>query len=356
MASTLIKISCVALLGARAVAVNAGPFPFSNMLPFARAEAANEEVPNNQELKHVEHVHKQLEVHPKLQALTRTRTATKSATAPKAGNHPTKLLTASGIAKLITQKEGLLKSSSIAMDNYAKALADAQAIVQERKRTAKYGEQAVMAVETELIKLRNAKQDMMEATKMDINRSPLDPAYKVSRSNVSKAEAHVLAAETRVGKANGRAVSLGKQAKVAAARLQQSLADKVKYGEEMRTALTSAQGLEKLLMDSLEQHKVEMQKLVGRVAILEKQDAALASAMDHANTVLAIRDATSASTAAGTQRSVAEPNQDPHATTNQHAPAKKTSSTSTVTQASSELIAEETSSTSLAKETTRNST
>lgn len=266
-------MSCVVLLRVGAVAFNVGGWPFGNLLPFVDNLQSTDNAPKNHDPKSAVPLHAGLEVATQKDAW-RLNNSLANVDLSAAKN-----LNVSAISKMVERREALLKSSSIATERYASNLAAAQAIFKEQKRAQKAEEQAEAVVERELVKLRSTKELMMEVTKNDINRSPLDPLYSASRNNVSKAGLHVTAAEERVATANGREMSIKKDVTAAASKLREALEDKAKYGKEMKATLNEANNLEILLEGAQEQRKIQMQSLETNAAELEDHYAAWMAAI-----------------------------------------------------------------------------
>lgn len=327
MAATTTKVLCMALVlpGARAAAINAaaasrsapaqGGFPLSSLLPFlhvASKDEAPKDAAKNAAAK--DDVAKDgvakdgntpaaarkkapkadakparasvVEAHEGLEAPLKASTNVLVASTSRASKPPTKSAhtgtLSDTIDKLIQKKEALLRRSSIALENYARAFLDAQN-TDEAQRMAKISEEhAEASVESELAKLRDAKRELAGDAKKELNSSPLEASYSAAQNQLIKAEQRVATAEGRVSIESRRATSFEKELEEATSRMEKSWGEKNKYAEEVKVLLAQALELATQLKDAEERHELQMHTLEFHAKELETEDAALLAAISDA--------------------------------------------------------------------------
>lgn len=296
------------LLVARAAAINAGGFPFGSMLPFwpipdaandgaakgvaAKADAAKAGSPvpvakkkaptaaGKPASKSAAQPHSGLDDPPKAATHIDDK-ARLVASVPKVSESPTKL---ANVSKLIERKDALLRSSSVALENYATALADAQATGEAQLKVKRSEERAEAAVEDELAKLHDAKMKRMEETKKELKSSPLEASYQANQKHMQQIDGQIAAAEGRVDTVNRKATTLEDQVEDATSRLEQSWGEKDKYRKQVEAALREAEELAALLQAAEERHESQMQALDLHAKELVSEDAALLAAINDAKT------------------------------------------------------------------------
>lgn len=322
MAATALKISCRALLllEARAAAINAGGVPFGSMLPFwhepssddapqdagkgvaAKNDTATDDAATGvspvvvaKEIappaagkpaaRSVVQAHGESDAPPKAATLTDGK-ARLTASMPEASKPPTKSANAGStddaIAKLVKRTEALIRSSSIALENYASASADAHATVEEQRKATKFEERAEAAMENVLATLREEKMKRLEVTKQVMKSNPLEAPFHANEGNIAKIEGRIASAEGRVDLVNRKATSYENQVEDATSRLEQSRGAKAKYGTELKAALKQAEVLANLLKAAEERHELQMKTLEDHAKGLESEDAALVAAISDA--------------------------------------------------------------------------